>query len=210
MICSKRGSGKTYLLIKLLLDKRGYQGHYDRIVIFSETFRSQYKGLWDKISSKGVTVYENITTEILSEIYEKQKAIADSVGKENTPSVLIISDDQGKGWRQVDEQVMSKVVNNARHNMISMVLLCQRFVQVSPTIRSQFDVIISFSAVSYSELEAFWREVSSMERKAFRKIFNDATRRDYGFLLINKIKGKLSYFNNFDFKIDHEKYQIEK
>ena len=74
----------------------------------------------------------------------------------------------------------------------------------------QFDVIISFSAVSDSELQALWKEVAVIDQKSFRQMFRDATNEPYSFLLINKLVGRLSYFKNFDKQINELEYEEKK
>ena len=207
MICSKKGSGKTFLLKKLLLSERGYKGKYDRIIIFSQTFRAQFQAIWSAFNPKGITVYDCVTDELLMEIFSQQVQSVESGECEN---VLIVSEDQGNAWRACDDKIVDKFVNNSRHNLISMVTLCQRFVQVSPTIRGAFDVIISFRAVSYSELQALWKEVAVIDQKSFRQMFRGATNEPYSFLLINKLVGRLSYFKNFDKQINELEYEEKK
>jgi len=45
---------------------------YDRFIIFSGTFKTQYEILWCKLSSKGIVVFEELDETVLMKIYEEQ------------------------------------------------------------------------------------------------------------------------------------------
>ena len=153
VICSKKGSGKTTLLLKLLLDPGAYKGKYDRIIIISSTFEAQYAKVWSKLDPTGIQVESEVTDELLKEILQYQKEHQDK-------NLLVVSDDQN--WRTLDSKLVSFFVSNSRHARISMIFLTQCFTQISPPIRSQVDIAISFSSVSFTELVALFRVVSNL------------------------------------------------
>ena len=68
IMAARKGSGKS----TALMNQRGWKGLYDKIHIFSPTFRTQYEILWKQIASDGVTVHENLSDEALSRIYDSQ------------------------------------------------------------------------------------------------------------------------------------------
>ena len=198
VICSKKGSGKTTLLLKLLLDPGAYKGKYDRIIIISSTFEAQYAKVWSKLDPTGIQVESEVTDELLKEILQYQKEHQDK-------NLLVVSDDQGENWRTLNSKLVSFFVSNSRHARISMIFLTQCFTQISPPIRSQADIVISFSSVSFTELVALCRVVSIMSMTRFRRMFFDVTQEPYSFLVMTS-KPTIDYYHNFDFKIDIEKY----
>jgi hypothetical protein len=85
-----------------------------------------------------------------------------------------------------------------------MIFLTQKFTQIPPSIRSQTDCIISFSTLSYKELEALYREVSIMDMKSFKRMFYEVTKQPFHFIVITSMP-QIEYYHNFK-KIDINQY----
>ena len=187
---AKKGSGKSTALVNLLCDKRGWKGLYDKIHIFSPTFRTQYEILWKRISSDGVTVHENLSDEALNHIYDSQYA---------NPSikVLIISDDCDEQWgKSIDQQLVNKIMTNSRHLNLSLVFLSQRLMMLPPSVRSQLDCLCVWDASSYTELDTIHKEFSTLPKKQFMEIFQQVTSQSYHFLCIVVQKGKIKMYDS--------------
>ena len=162
---------------------------YDKIVIFSPTFKTQYDILWHKISSEGVTVHENLSEIVLSRIYTDQLA---------NPEVksLIISDDEDEQWRRgIDSRLVNKIMTNSRHCNLSFIFLSQKLTQLPTVVRSQLDCLCVFAASSFLELDSLWRECSTLPKKQFMEIFATVTSKPYHFLAICTVQGKLKLFD---------------
>ena len=82
------------MIVSMLKDPRGLKWIYDRIIIFSGTFRTQYQNLWSKLSSKGITVFEELDEVVLMNVYEQQLGSAEHV--------LILSDDMDQNWANME------------------------------------------------------------------------------------------------------------
>ena len=186
----RKSSGKTKLLIDMLLDKRGYRGVYGQVTIISPTFELQ-KASWGRISGEGVTVYKEFTDAVLEKIYNDQQS--------NKSKCLVIFDDNGDDLRKVSPAVFNKLVSNSRHlgGGLSIIALCQKLTQSPTILRSNSDCFVAFSANSLREQLILYQEVGVVDMKTFTRIFRDATEKQYSCLVITLIAGKIRFFKNF-------------
>lgn len=192
----KKGSGKTTLFLKLLLDERGYCKKYDRIVFFSPTFKAQYAKTWSKLSSTGITVYEEVEIALLQQLMEEQ------LGSEK--NLLVVFDDVSEILRHLDPQTINKFISNSRHMNLSCVFLCQKLTQLSTCIRCNTDVYVCFAAMAEIEISSLFREVSVVNKQQFVKMFRHVTMTPYAFMAIRILNGKIEFFENFQKRIEIE------
>ena len=187
---ARKGSGKTTCLVNLLCDKRGWKGLYDRIYIFSPTFKTQYEILWKRISSEGVHVYETLSEPVLNHVYNTQHA---------NPEIksLLISDDCDEQWRKsIDQQLVNKIMTNSRHLNLSLCFLSQRMMMLPPSVRSQLDCLCVWAASSYHELDTIHKEFSCLPKKEFLEIFQRVTSQPYHFLSLVTQGGKIKMYDS--------------
>ena len=189
IILGKKGSGKTQLFLKLLLDQNGYCGRYDKIYFFSPTFRVQFRKTWSILNKKGIIVYEDVTAELLQKIIDGHEP-------DGEDQVLVCFDDVGDSLKKIDSTVVSRFISNSRHARVSAVFLSQKLTYLPTLIRNDADVYISFAAISYLGVEALWREVSIVDKKTFMEIFREATEEQYSFLCCCTIGGKTALYKN--------------
>ena len=185
--------GKTELIINALLDPTLLKFVYDRIYIFSGTFRTQYDKVWSRLSSKGVTVYESLEEDVLMKIYEQQLG-----SKEH---VLILSDDMDVQWGKIDQQLVNKLITNSRHCGLSMIFLCQKMTMCPTIIRGNCDCLVAFATSSIREADAIFAEFSHIPKKDFLKFFCSATAEPYAFIVLCIQQGKFEIFKGWDQKI---------
>lgn len=185
----KKGSGKSHLFLKLLLNPQGYCCKYDRIIFVSPTFRTQFEGLWKALDPKGIKVYEDMSDGLLAQIISEQET--------SDTTCLCVFDDLGEIWKHIDQSVLNRFISNSRHLRLSMVFLAQKLSQLSTIIRANTDCFVTFSACSQIELEALYREVSVVEKKQFLSMFRVVTRERFAFLCISIIGGKIGFYPNF-------------
>lgn len=199
LIIARKGSGKSSLLLDLLLNPRGYCYKYDRIIFISPTFEAQYrnKGLWSALNPKGIRVVTLLNDEILQEIISEQEALVEE-------NVLVIFDDNSEKLRHLDPDLVGTFISNSRHLRISAVFLLQKLTQCPTVVRASTDVFISFSACSEVELSSLFREVSVFEKKQFLKLFREITKTPFAFLTISVIGGKITFYDKFDKQIGME------
>jgi hypothetical protein len=191
IFCGRKGSGKSYELCKQLCSWSGWRGVYDEIIFFSPTFEAQL-ALWGKLDPSGITVHERLTEDFIENLLKTQ-----STSKLNT---LLILDDCGEDVRKISPAVINKLVSNSRHYKLSIICLHQKLTQSPTIIRANADSIISFAACSFLERDALWKEVSTVDRKEFQRIFNEATQERHSFLVATIDKGGRLVFYKNDYK----------
>lgn len=161
---------------------------YDKVVLISPTIENQ--AAWEKIDLSDVEVYEEINDTILNALLkERSENYKDS-------KMLVVCDDLGEDLRRCDIKILNKLISNSRHLQLSMVFLHQKVTQCHPCVRVNADTIIIFSSSSYQERECLWKEVSSVEKREFNKIMNQATSEPYGYLMCSTGKdGKMYMYD---------------
>jgi hypothetical protein len=192
-----RGSGKTQLVLRMLLDKRAYRGHYHMIYLISPTFIYQYN-VWNAIAPKGFKVYaEAVSDQVID-------SITTDIQKQPHPcrSLIIFDDNSDMLHSQGRDSNLKTLVNNGRHlgggqNMgggVSLWFLCQKMTQVPTWIRSQSSAVLSASSLALREREIFFSECSVLPKKEFMAMLSAATERQFTFMACVFVKGKLRYF----------------
>jgi hypothetical protein len=190
LILGRKGSGKSHLLVKLL--KTAWCGVYDEIIICSPTFKSQFKNLWSQLSPEGITVYKSLDAAFIEKLMADQSS--------STINSLLILDDCGEDLRKISPSVINMLVSNSRHYKLSIIALHQKITQSPSVVRANMDSCLSFSACSFLEREALWKEVSTIPRKEFQQAFNSATQKKHGFLVSTIDKGGALRLYHDDFK----------
>ena len=193
------GSGKTELLIRLLLTKGGFYKQFKQIIIISPTFLAQWKKTWSKIDKKGIRVFNGVSD-----------ALCDQLEREcnvETGPNLIISDDNDIQWRKnVKEDKINHLISCTRHADTSYIFLSQSITQLNTIIRNNASVYVMFSSCSYRERELLWKENSTINRKKFHAVFEAATKSPpnapYSFLVCSKENGGLRFFRSFNEELD--------
>jgi hypothetical protein len=193
LVVGRKGMGKSQMIVSMLKDPRGLKWIYDRIIIFSGTFRTQYQNLWSKLSSKGIVVHEELDELILMKVYEEQLG--------SPEHVLILSDDMDQQWSKMDQQVVNKIITNSRHCNLSLCFLVQKMSMVPTIIRSNADCVIAYATSCHREFEAIYNEFSHCSKKDFHKFFVEATSEPYSFLVCCVQSGKVEMYINFQNKI---------
>lgn len=187
-LVGRKGSGKTQLCLKLLLEP--LRGVFDRIIIISPTFQAQFAQVWCKLDPKGVTVYEQVTEKLLLGILREQ-------AEEGACKLLLISDDNGEDWKHVSPILVNKLISNSRHLHISCLFLAQKMTQLPTIVRANSDVFCVFQATSWLEQTALFNEVATCDRRSFDLMFHSATKEQYSFLVASVIEGRLRFYRSF-------------
>jgi tRNA pseudouridine-54 N-methylase len=192
----RKNSGKTNLLVSMLLDKRGYRDIYSKIIIVSPTFESQ-RSTWGRISGEGIVVYKEFSESVLEKIYSDQQ--------NNKSRALLIMDDNGEDLKKIKPSTFNKLVSNSRHlgGGLSIIALLQKTTQSPTILRANCDSFVCFSATSVREQEILYQEIGVLDKATFTRIFRDATREQYSCLVISIISGKIKFFKKF-----HDEYIV--
>jgi signal recognition particle GTPase len=190
ILAGRKGSGKTFLLVKLL--KSCWKDVYDHIIIVSPTFKQQE--IWKTISKKGVTLYEDFDEDVLGKIEEQMRGYAHP---------LLITDDIGEELSKVSPRKINKLVSNSRHGPYSIICLHQKLTQSPTIIREQTDTYIMFGSNSRRERDALFNEMSTMEPREFHNMIQHHTKDEYAFIIATSKKGQIKFYDSNHSVITH-------
>jgi hypothetical protein len=224
VICIGRSNtGKTTLLVNLLLNKRAYKGKYDRIFVFHPNFHED--STYRKVKWKNARVFTEWKPEELAELVEDKKEWVRKFNDQQEmfkkrklshrdlpesevilppPRDLII----------VDDSIASGITNPYKFGPLDKLATSGRKIytdvwftahkwlkQVTPTMRTNATHIIAFDMPDAREYESLRDGVrpSSMKAKRFDDIFRESTKDPYNFLFVDRKKpNELRFSHNFD------------
>jgi len=198
-IIGKRNSGKSYLLIQMLLSKDCFKGKFDEVIIINPTinYDEKYK----------VIKFSRIFTEFSLELIESLINEFEEKRKQNPKyNVLLILDDcisQADFKNNLATHPLNTMAVNGRHWGLSLVILSQKWSAISSYIRAQLDYIILFEFKNHYELEVLYKEYGTGTKDEFRRFFEEIYTERHDTLLINNITNK--YYKNFNDEVQIKK-----
>lgn len=207
IICgASQRSGKTTTLCNMLIQEEMYKNNFegDNIFIISKTVHQEkIKLVTEFLDIPDHNLFDEYSTQLLKGIYDElknsyneEKEIGDVKHK------LIILDDISytgalSSANSQKNSIINEVFCNSRHYAVSVIVLCQKLSQLSPTIRQNASGIILYDTTN-DELDQFARDNDhTSDRKAFKKAYRDATKDDYSFFTVNYTK-KHRYYAGLD------------
>lgn len=189
ILVGRRKSGKTNLIVRMLLDDKFLKNKFDKLVIISPTFLLDKN--WCSISTDGIEVHTSYDDEIVGELIESQK----KNGAEE--AVCLILDDCVN--EQVKKEQLEIIATNGRHLNITLIYLTQKITSVSTTVRANFDQILHFYSSSKRE-----RLNLSMDVDIPDEIFLYCTKEPYTFLNCINRGGQIQVFKCFSERITYD------
>ena len=199
-------SGKTNLILNLLLRNEFYRNKYDGQNIFIVTnnkLDNKLKILRKEkdIPDENVMPFDEEELEILYEQLEEE--FLDDVNDKKKPSnKLIIFDDvaYSGGLKNKTAGVISKIVMNGRHANISSIFTTQKFSLVQTGVRSNVTGAILFNT-SQKELDLISDDMNYLEnKKDFIKLFRKTTEKKNSFMVVNFTNQKPEMYMDSEFK----------
>ena len=198
-IVGKRNSGKSYLLIQMLLSKDCFKGKFDEVIIINPTidYDEKYK----------VIKFSRVYTEFSLELLESLISEFESKRLEKKDhKVLLILDDcisQADFKNNMATHPLNTMAVNGRHWGLSLVILSQKWSAISSYIRAQLDYIILFEFKNHYEIDMLYKEFGVGTKEEFRKFLEDLYTERHDTLLINNITNK--YYKNFNEELEIKK-----
>lgn len=199
-------SGKTNLILNLLLRNQFYRNKYDGQNIFIVTNNKLDNKL--KILRKEKDIGDENVMEFdeedLEDLYEQleDEFLQDVADKKKPSNKLIIFDDvaYSGGLKNKTAGIISKIVMNGRHANISSIFTTQKYSLVSTGVRSNVTGAILFNT-SQKELELISEDMNYLEnKKDFIKLFRKTTEKKNSFLVVNFTNQKASMYMDSEFK----------
>ena len=184
IICiAKRNSGKSEL-IKFLVKKSIQNNEFNKIFVFSTTncvneFYNSFicdKCIFQKYSDEW-------THRLLDIMTLKNKGKTKQ--SENPYNILIILDDMASDISMHHSESIKKLYTRGRHSFISIIVLGQQLVHVSPIMRNNSDYVLcgQLNASNIEQLCDSYR-VPLIDKQEFIQLYKKLTN-NYKFMVIN-------------------------
>ena len=212
LIVGSSGSGKTYLLLKMLLTPKFLD--YDNLIIFSTTINQPEMVLLktafdDGLSKEAIIDIFNIQNlykeKTISKIVEIYKNSVDEIGTKiktlfSTDASKITLPNNLKPKRAKHLIIFDNVINNknqdvmkqyftrGRHNNCNCIYLSQNFYDLDKNnIRNNSNFFIFFK-LNNRDKESIYRDIFSysFDKEQFDKLYNDIFNEQYGYIAYNK------------------------
>jgi hypothetical protein len=181
-VVAPRKSGKTNLVVDLLLGENKLKGKFDVILIWSKT--ASLDGKWKNIQLPLGSIFEDFHESDLETIV----STIERVNAEVRINTLLIFDDM------VTEGIMNarklgsmdSVAVRGRHSNISLIVITQQYMAISPPVRNNTTNMVIFRVRNGDEQEKITRENREhLTADEFKDMFHRATEKPFSFLHIN-------------------------
>lgn len=189
-VSAPRGSGKSYLLVQMLMNEELYLQTYDRIFIFSPSLDDVNDGnLFDHLQLPKSQLFSQFDEKVIKRLMKLKK-------RRPEEQWLIIADDCIGESNFKNSELCRILAYNGRHLNISFWITSQKANAGSTAIRSNADQCIFFAPRSRNEIEALYLDsaINGITKKQFIKLLTEATKEKYSFLNINYVDKEI-WFN---------------
>lgn len=211
MISGRSGSGKTMLLMNLLLNEQLYGKYFHYTIVFSPTAGS-YDDTYKALKIPPENFLKDFTQDELEKLIQVRKDLIDKKGIEwvgKNSRVCIILDDIIANRSFLESPVALKLFALLRHYLCSIFVLVQSYTKLPRALRLNCNSVYVFPC-SQSEVERLIDEVtpSGIKKRDFEKVIDYCTDDQYSFLSINNHAKKGNRIRkNLDEVIDLEKFK---
>jgi hypothetical protein len=186
LMAAPRFSGKTNLLINLLVNKEMYCNKFDEIFIWSKSYHNDPK--WSHIQFdpeyEKTHVFHSYNEAQAQHLFEGIQARSQ---KEHVQTLFIFDDMMGDDIMKSQKiQMLDRVAATGRHFDISAIIIFQKFKKFSPTVRENATNVVAFEQKNSTAIEQLAEEYKGdMDKKDFYNIYKVATQEPFSFLHIN-------------------------
>ena len=193
LIAGRSHSGKTTLLMNLILKDQYYKGFFHEVYLYCPTYHSFQ---WSRVKLKKKNVFKTYTDDTLKRILitniRRKKRI-----------LIIFSDCGAEGIKHPGHyrNVLDEAQMNARHYGASFIFEAQNLASLSTPTRHNADGIAVYETTNSGEIDELYRQYGSGNREGFRKVLETATTENYSFLFIHRQGPKQYYFVKFHSQI---------
>jgi hypothetical protein len=179
-------SGKTNLIVNLLLKKQFYKNYFHDVIIISpNVFTDEiWMPVIKEIQPRHLMTQFDAAT--LHQLISEQRAVIETVGIDKSPRLLFVLDDIIEEKELLNSPMVSELLTKGRHLNASVWVSAQSFNKIPRALRLQMSNIIIFGC-RHSELEVLCHEFCPgwCEKNQFKDIFAHATKAPFSFLHIN-------------------------
>jgi len=206
-------SGKTSVIMNLLLREKYYKNYFDGEDIFivsNNALDNKLKILMEEkdIPSVNYMSYDEGALEALYEFWEEQ-FIAETEDGGKPKNRILILDDVGYSGSLKDKQsgFISRMACNSRHLNVSCCLTGQKYTQISNTYRNNLTGLLLFSTTD-KELQLVSEDHNYLQKKSdFFKLYRANTKERHSFFVVNYTEDMDSRYMNNNFEaLEQPKY----
>lgn len=193
-ISAKRNSGKSYLMVQMLMSPKFLKNKFDEVILVDPTYEYDQKYHLVKFSE----VYTEFSQELCHELNERLEK-----GANDKKNRLIIFDDcitSAKFKSNNADHPLNTLILNGRHWNTSVFILSQKYNAISSHIRAQLDYVIFFGSRNHKELKSLHEEYGTGDLNSFVKMLNGNITEPHDFIVIDNIENKI--LKNFKYVIN--------
>ena len=198
MFVAPKGGGKTTVILNLLTKKESpWYKHFSKIFYISATMRNDPKlnPLLDDIGED--QCFDTLDNATIENIQDQITQYKEEHPDEKKPQFCIVYDDVIHLLRSKDSRKVREMVTQNRHWGVSNLFLIQRWKGIDPLIRNNIDLFFLWKSNNKKEIDCIMEEINYDEKK-LRVLYEYATEKPYGFLLVNCYKQPVRFFSKFD------------
>lgn len=181
----KSGSGKSNLLINMMIKPGFYRKYFDETFLISPT-ANKGDDLPKFLELDEKNIHNDLDPDIIEKIMNNQMDKVQEKGIDKSPKVCVILDDVQSSPPFMRSQPFTQLFLAGRHYNISTYICCQQFKRLPKVCRLQATNIFFFPS-SLSEVETLCDEFCppNISKKDFKEMIKYATKEPYNFLHVN-------------------------
>jgi hypothetical protein len=198
MFVAPKGGGKTTVVLNLLTKKESpWFKHFAMIFYISATMHNDPKlsPLLEDIGEE--QCYGTLDNATIEAIQGQIEAYKNENPKEKKPQFCIVYDDVIHLLRSKNSLKVREMVTQNRHWGVTNLFLIQRWKGVDPLIRNNIDLFFLWKSNNKKEIDSIIEEINYDEKK-LKMLYDYATEKPYGFLLVNAYKQPVRFYSKFD------------
>lgn len=203
-------SGKSNMAANLLLKptpfyRNDFKGENIYIISPSANTDTKIKYIVQQLDIPSENIFTDYDEDALLTLYDFIEDEFKNAVDENKkpPNVLVYMDDLGFTNKLRDKKggFIDKLLCNGRHINISVIVIVQKYTQLSPTTRCNLTGAIIFNMMTDKDLEMITDDHCYLtDRKAFKKMYRENTREKHSFIIINYTNDFHELYLDKDFK----------
>lgn len=193
LFCAPPGSGKTSLMLSLIMNKRKlYNKIFDNVqVIMPPASRASVKQSPFK-KHHPEKLHDELTYEVLDGVLEGAKELSES--RKNT---LLIIDDMAAQLKNGEiQKLMQEIINNRRHYRLTMWVLSQSYIATPLAVRKLVSHLAMWKMPNTRETDQVSGELVHLPKDLWRDVQRYAFKAKHDFLFVDTQAGK--YYRNFN------------
>lgn len=185
------GSGKTSMIVSLLNTPNLFKRVYHTIYLFmGKNSRSSIKGSFFDKQIPPEQIYDDLTEENLSEVYDKIRDDAE----EGYLSLILLDDVQRQLKNKDVEKLLLHVVNNRRHLKTSIWMANQNYINIPRPVRLGLTNIFCWK-VKKREIENLLTEQIELTKDKFEEVNKLCFKQAHDFMFLDTTSQRL--FSNW-------------